>query len=521
MIHGGNDMKKAVKVILCLLFLLSLCSCTQNKEAETIKEEETQEKTDSSGIPVLRITLEEGSEGFDKINASPDHSYECAGSLDILVPEGYKGMESVEGLELEYMRGRGNSTWLADKKPYKIKFDKKQDLFGFGANKHYVLLANAYDRTFLKNRLTAHIAEEMGMGSVMQGVNVDLYVNDEYLGNYLLSEQVRIGEGRIEIDELEDETEEPELWGGYLLSFTPWMDDPDENIFTTSRGLAFYNETPSFIPGEEDRGNEEQKDYIREYIQRCEDAIFDEDDRGYEELIDVTSAADYWLIQEFCQNADAFHTPSSYAYKKCFEADGTEGRLYFGPLWDFDRAWGDTGFFQSDPAYFNHVTHEWIDELRDREEFEELLKERWKILDQVLEETMKDGGIYDQWCQENRDSFIADSERWKDFYEQSDMSGDYDTLCKDLKDWINARRDWINENIDDIGRILVRITIRSDIEEEKTIKMRTSSFLFAELEVKEAEGYVFEGWFDEEGRPLEDNATAKEDRIIYARYRKE
>lgn len=495
---------------MCFVILLSLCGC-QNEEEVPAAEQPT--------IPVVRIQLEEGAEGFEKINASEDHSYECAGDLTVIMPDG----EKYQDLELEYMRGRGNSTWLAVKKPYKIKFEDKQDLFGLGANKHYVLLANAYDRTFLKNRLTFYIAERMGMEYVPQGVNVELYVNDEYLGNYLFCEQVRIGKSRIEIDELSDETEVPDIWGGYLLSFSPWAEQEEENIFRTSRDVPFYNDTPGFIPGDEESGTDEQKDYIREYIQRCEDAIFTEGGTEYEDLIDTVSAADYWLIQELCQNADAFNTPSSYAYKKRFEDDGTEGKLYFGPLWDFDRAWGDTGFFSTDPAYFNHVTHKWINELRDKEEFAELLKERWKVLDQVLEELLKEGGVFDTWVLENEGSFSSDSAKWQDFYKESDPDAgdDYVEYCKALKDWINARRKWINENIDDIGKILVRITIRSDVQEEKTVKVEVSSFLFAELEPEEAEGYVFEGWFDEEGNELPENATADTDMIIYARYRKD
>ena len=93
--------------------------------------------------------------------------------------------------------------------------------------------------------------------------------------------------------------------------------------------------------------------------------------------------------------------------------------------------------------------------------------------------------------------------------------------CNGLKEWINARRKWINENLDDIGNILVRVTIRSDISEEKTIKMQVGSFLFAKLEAEEADGYVFEGWYDEECNKLPDNATANDDMIVYAKYRKE
>lgn len=101
------------------------------------------------------------------------------------------------------------------------------------------------------------------------------------------------------------------------------------------------------------------------------------------------------------------------------------------------------------------MTHKWINELRDKEEFAELLKERWKVLDQVLEELLKEGGVFDTWVIENEGSYASDSTKWQDFYKESDpeAGNDYVEYCNALKDWINAHRKWINENIDDIGRI--------------------------------------------------------------------
>ena len=151
--------KRSCIFIFLFIVLLSLSAC-QNKE-EAIKEEIAEETSVTeeaieSGIPSVYIRLDE-EEGLSKINGSEDHTYEISGSFDLIVPEGYEDLESVKDLKLEYMRGRGNSTWLADKKPYKIKFEKKQDLLNSGFNKHYVLLANAYDRSFIKNRLTSYI----------------------------------------------------------------------------------------------------------------------------------------------------------------------------------------------------------------------------------------------------------------------------------------------------------------------------------------------------------------------------
>lgn len=107
-----------------------------------------------NGIPVLSIDIDP--EEYQKVIESEKHTYraEC-GSISITVPEGYTGdygdvqLPSQEDLQLEYLRGRGNSTWMDAKKPFKFKLKKKKDLLGMGANKHWVLLASAFDGTML------------------------------------------------------------------------------------------------------------------------------------------------------------------------------------------------------------------------------------------------------------------------------------------------------------------------------------------------------------------------------------
>ena len=88
-----------------------------------------------------------------KVIDSQDHSYRAPGAkIRIHVPEGYESPfgeidpATIEtDLDLEYIRGRGNSTWDEVKKPFKFKLNKGKDLFAMGSNKHWVLLANAFD----------------------------------------------------------------------------------------------------------------------------------------------------------------------------------------------------------------------------------------------------------------------------------------------------------------------------------------------------------------------------------------
>jgi hypothetical protein len=169
-----------------------------------------------NSIPVMYFDIDESEGSIDAMNSSDDHSAECYGSVTLEVPEGYKGefsdkaLKTTDPMELEYVRGRGNSTWGMDKKPYKVKFDKKQNLLGMGANKHWVLLANRYDNTLLRNRITYWIVREMGMEFAIKCAPVEVVMNGEYYGSYLLSQQVRVGDTRVEIDELDEKVKDPE-----------------------------------------------------------------------------------------------------------------------------------------------------------------------------------------------------------------------------------------------------------------------------------------------------------------------
>ena len=197
------------------------------------------------------------------------------------------------------MRGRGNVTWgFADKKPYKIKFDKKQDILGMGKNKHWALLANRFDGSMLRNRLAMYIASRLGMEYTPKMLPVDLVIDGKYMGSYYLSELVRIGKNRVDIDELTpDDNEEPNITGGYLLAIEPNLSvkpAPEQNTVTTERGEAFSFESPEFYSEDDDDilGTAQQKDYIKEYLNETEEAIFGENFKNsngisYTEYLDV------------------------------------------------------------------------------------------------------------------------------------------------------------------------------------------------------------------------------------------
>lgn len=88
------------------------------------------------------------------------------------------------------------------RKPYKLKLGSSTDLFGMGSSKHWVLLANYNENSLLRNKVSYDLSGKMGL-PYMQSVHVGMILNGKYLGNYLLCEQVKLEEDRVNVESFE------------------------------------------------------------------------------------------------------------------------------------------------------------------------------------------------------------------------------------------------------------------------------------------------------------------------------
>ena len=511
-------MKKAC-ILSCLLLFLMLVSAAARAEETGFQPKD---------LPVVMLTIDGGQAEIDRLNSSSDHSYRCTGMMDILVPEGYSGQpegrypqKNVTGLKMRYIRGRGQGTWGMDKNPYKIKLEEKADLFGMGRSRTWVLLANYFDESLMRNWLVQWLGEQIGLEYTPQGVFVEVVMNGSYLGNYYLCEQVQLSGSRVAIDELRaEDTELPVIQGGYLLSFSP--DDEDSpNAFETARGMRFGLMNPSFDPDDDGYENEVQRNYIRDYIQRAEDAVYSENGR-YADYLDLRSLADYWWIMEFTVNEDAFYTDSQHLFKPRFEADGSEGKLHFGPLWDFDASTGNGQLETAQETGFGNTSFLWMDELRKKDAFREVLKDRWPVLDAKLEELVRTGGALDQMAGVVRDSWYRDEARWHAYKEERDMlpGRSFEEETEHIRQWINLRRAWISEHLEDLGTLTFSVTFRGEGMEEVSFDVPAYQGLnpyFYMEEIPVAEGKEFIGWETEDGK-LTEYLPIERDTVLTARF---
>lgn len=508
-----------------------------------------------SSFPVMYFNIDEELGTVAEMNGDTKHKAECYGSVDISIPDDYKAefsdkaLTSMKGLELDYVRGRGNSTWELPKKPYKVKFEKKQDLFGMGKNKHWILLANRYDNSLIRNRmtywLTRALAKDTGVFAP-ECVPVDVVMNGDYYGSYLLTEQIRVDKERVNIDDLNDEPalsdpEDQKITGGYLLSKEGEAVE-NRNVDTT-RGVPFFIENPDFEEHTEEAALA-QSEYIKNYLQSVEEAIFgqgfkDASGKGYADYLDIPAAVDYWWIQEFSQNGDAYGNGSTYLYKTrdVTAADGTvtPGKLYWGPLWDFDYvAWGDLDYEGAPTEAIDTTSDAWMKRMTGDPVFVDALKARWPRLKELLEEIIKEGGVLDRYADETRISEQYDNAKWYWYTEEERQTGQvdwegagweggprsYDLEIEQLRNWIKARLGFVDkeETLDGILATSFDLTFTADGKELET-RTYFEDDLYGELPAApQKKGYTFIGWFDVFGDKITEDGTAFDGAAPKARY---
>lgn len=516
-----------------LTAILTLLACLLLIPRTVYAESDIPEEIKDNGIPVLTLTIDP--DDYDRIVNSEDHSEKAGGTISIDVPDGYKGdfsdvaLEDMGPLELDYIRGRGNATWTYDKKPFKLKLAKKANLLGMGSNKHWALLANYNDGTFMRNRLVSYIGRHLGLEYEMKMLPVDFVVNGNYMGNYLLSQTIRIDKTRVEIDELTSEDiGEPNVTGGYLLAMSPYPTEPEANTFTTSRGVRFQSDNPVFASNDpsETLGEPEQRDYIFDYLQKVEDALYGDDLKDqngvpYSDYMDLKSSADYWWVQEFTANSDAFVTDSTHLYKK------RSGKLYWGPLWDFDMS-TYTGF----PGEgFGSADMPWLDYMRAYDPaYQKILKEEWSRFSAITEDITKEGGILDQYKEETRESWKDDYLLWRngneeDEFRSEDLDAIFDEEVEGLREYYKNRTAWIDANIDTpaFTDILSKVTFEVDGVIYAAIFVHKDGWIDEDMlpTVPEKEGYLFLGWLDPEGNPLDSDIDLQNDLTLTASFVKE
>ena len=251
---------------------------------------------------------------------------------------------------------RGNSSLSFNQKKYTIELrdengkEKDFSLLGLPANSDWVLLAPYNDVSMMRDPMAFQLWRDMGHWGPRTEM-VELYVDDDYRGIYILSEAIKRGEQRVNVSKLKKtDIEGRELTGGYILRIDAY--DEDDATFASKvpgigEGIMTSQIVWSCIYPKKKNLQEEQLAYIKAFVDSVELTIQSEhftDPRwGYARFIDVPSFVDYFIHTELSLNADGYKR-SAYFYKEKDKEDGSIGKLFAGPVWDYNLAYGNCNF---------------------------------------------------------------------------------------------------------------------------------------------------------------------------------
>lgn len=234
--------------------------------------------------------------------------------------------------ENSFLKGRGNTTWEKEKRPYSLTLSRPGNLLGMGEATNWVLLANAYDDTNLRNKLVLDLASRSGLRWTPESRWVDVYLNGEYSGLYLLTEKIEVAENRLNIDAES---------GDFLCKIDPILRmDKMRDPFLTAAGRPVEISYPGFLTRSNRRASEQ-------LINRMEEIILSGEDLRDSTLIDLDSWIRRYLIDEISGNVDSDHASSYFYY--------TDGRFYAGPVWDYDLAFGNSDQVPDPVAFYTTV----------------------------------------------------------------------------------------------------------------------------------------------------------------------
>lgn len=382
-----------------------------------------------TGLPVIYITTNNDSaivtkESYVNGQVSIDGNYTGLGSLTAAAAQ---------------IKLHGNYTLTLPKKAYKIKFASKTSVFGFPADKEWILLANYTDKTLMRNDLAFHMSKVFGMAYTPNTQFVELYLNGTYQGNYELTDDIKISSGRVNIKEMSaDDTTATKITGGYLFEVDQREDG--DVYFETSRNVDIVLHDP-------DLGVAAQTNYIKNYVQQVENSIyaanFADPAGGYNKYLNAESAISWFWVNELFKNEDSKFGSSVWMYKD------RGGLLNFGPAWDFDIGAGNSVLFNcDDPTGWYLKDCQWYSGLFHDPAFTQKAIAKWKSVHSQLDSL---NYYIDQNAFKLKYSQARNFEVWNILktyvIPNTEVAGSYDAEVTFLKQWLSRRIKWIDENL--------------------------------------------------------------------------
>ena len=358
------------------------------------------------------------------------------------------------------------------KKPYGIELwtdstgvkAKKMSLVQMPEESDWVLNASYNDRTFMRDFIAQSLAGKIGLLH-SNAKFVELIINDEYRGVYILMEKIKQGKNRVPISDLyPTENAGDDVTGGYLLKIdktsgspsTTWKSNYTSGISATQK-CEFQIEYPQY-------GiiTQQQLIYIRDYINNWEQKMMTQDmndpKASFRDYMDVSSFVNYFILNEATRNVDGYRL-STYLYK---DKESLGGKIKMGPAWDFNIAFGNADYlngWKTDGFVYKAMENDggkndywqvpfWWNKLVQDASFRKALATRWKEVRATFLNMNSINATIDSAQVALKDPLTRNFQKfplmgkkiWPNYYVGATLSDEVSWL----KNWIQGRLVWLD-----------------------------------------------------------------------------
>ena len=343
------------------------------------------------------------------------------------------------------IKGRGNSTWwqggIWGKKPYQIKFDDKTQVLNMPKDKKWVLLAEISDVSLIRNKIAREIANVGSFDYVPKAEYVELFLNGEHHGTYLIGQKVEESKNRVNIGD-----------DGYLVEIDTDANgriDPNDDVYFKSAQSGLWPEQNVFNIKEPGLDyNSDEFNLIINHVDSFEAALFSEDfknpDSGYRAYIDLESFIDYYLVSEITKNQDAA------SYSSIYFTYVPSEKIKMGPIWDYDLAFGNVNYSEAEfpEGFWIKSGNPWFKRMFEDEYFKEAVRERFNYYYSNL------GSFQSKIDEFQLNLSISQEKNFELYPGLLDPNVEiwpvpirfynHNGYVEYLKGWLNARMDWLN-----------------------------------------------------------------------------
>ena len=405
------------------------------------------------------------------------------------------------------IKARGNTSFAAEQKSYSINFDSEEGLFGMEPCSEWVLAAN-YGNSIqqLKNKIVYDIAGMMDMPYTPESTYVNLYIDNQYNGLYLLAQKVSADGGSVKIEQADIRSG---ISGPYLLEFDARY--KEESIWIKTGEKSVVVKYPKTV-------REEAYTYISEYMRQVETAIYSENEKVALKDIHLDSWIEMYLIQEFFAQWDV-EFASFYMYKYVGDP-----RLYAGPVWDFDLSYG-----KMFPGYYPQTTIKtqwlkdckdgWLGKLAEYPKFYNAMTEQYlNKMEPMISEYLENH--FDELVGRLVSASYMNARRWN--RGEPDIRVD----AEDIRSWIVSRQDFLKDyytNPETYHQVLFQFgwgCMSYYVKDQEILGMLPMKE-YGESDYLEDKDYGYGtiiGWEDKNGNLITDETLITEDVVCYAIY---